>query len=125
MPVDLNEAETGGIDLYFADDLVGMSFYLRDASVYDADEVRNEINSEIPKFGRWLPIHSCDQKGKTTGTGWVVAVGELIEELQKYDNPVEQPVTVTRCEKSGDKQTDPYEVNTEKLDTSGQTSLTS
>jgi hypothetical protein len=125
MPTDLSDAETGGIDLYFADDLEGMSFYLRDPSIYDAEEVRDEIDSDIPKFGRWIPVHTCDGNGKTTGTGWIVAVGELIEELQRYDDPVEDPVSVTRCEKSGTEQTDPYEVNTEKLDTSSQAGLPS
>jgi hypothetical protein len=115
MPVDLNDAETGGIDLFFADDLSGETFMLRDAAVYDADEVRDEIGGDVPKFGRWMPVHMATSDGQTEGSGWVVAVGELIEELQTVRaDPVEVPFTVTRCEKSGSGQTDPYEVNVEQ-----------
>jgi hypothetical protein len=117
MPTDLDDAETGGIDLYFADDLEGTTFFLRDRAVYDAPEVRDEIGGDVPKFGRWLPVQEADQHGQTHGTGWAVAVGELIEELQDLAvDPVEVPWTVTRCEKAGDDQTAPYEVNVETHD---------
>mgnify|MGYP006928068156 CR=1 FL=1 len=40
MPTDLSEAQTGGVDLLFADDLQGTVFELRETAVYDAEEVR-------------------------------------------------------------------------------------
>lgn len=111
MPTDLSEAKTGGIDLLFADDLVpGKRFELREAAVYDAEEVREEVDGDIPKFGRWLPAVSDGQDA------WLVALGELVEELQSYENPLSITFEVTRCEKSGTDDTDPYEVNLEVAD---------
>lgn len=107
MPVDLNDAETGGIELLFATDLEGETLILRESAVYEAKEVREETESDTPEFGRWLPVETDD------GTdGWAVAVGELIEELQDArPDPTAVPWEVTRCQKSGPAQTDPYEVN--------------
>lgn len=111
MPTDLCEAQTGGIDLLFADDLKnGVEFELREASVYEAEEVREEVDGDIPKFGKWIPATT------ENGDAWVVAVGELVEELQTYENPMGVTFKVTRCQKSGSKQTDPYEVNLEDVD---------
>lgn len=110
MPVDLSEAQTGGVDLLFADDLSSTEFELREASVYEAEEVREEVDGDIPKFGKWMPVVTTD------GDGWIVALGELVEELQTYENPMGVTFNITRCEKSGTKQTDPYEVNVEVQD---------
>lgn len=114
MPTDLSETTTGSIELFFGGEAEGETFYLRDAAVYDADEVRKEIDADYPSFGRWFPVHLADEDGQTHGSGWTTAVGELIEELQDAEvDPVEVPFTVTRCEKTGEKDTDPYEVNVE------------
>jgi len=108
MPTDLSEHETGGIDVLFADDLPATTFRLRESAVYEADEVRQETGTDIPKFGNWMPVRLDD------GTeGWMVALGELVEELQRLENPQAVTCTITRCEKSGTQQTDPYEVNVE------------
>jgi len=117
MPTDLADAQTGGIDLYFADDLEGDTFVLRESAVYESEEVRDEIGGEVPKFGRWLPANVSDKNGQNHGSAWIVAVGELVEELQDLAvDPVQVPWTVTRCQKSGPDQTDPYEVNVETPD---------
>jgi hypothetical protein len=110
MPTDLSDAETGGIDLLFADDLSGTVFELRESAVYEAEEVREDVDGDIPKFGRWLPVETED------GDGWAVALGELVEELQRVENPLDVTFEVTRCEKSGTADTDPYEVNVEVVD---------
>jgi len=108
MPTDLSEHETGGVDVLFADDLQGTTFSLRESAVYEAEEVREEAGTDIPKFGNWMPVTLDD------GTdGWMVALGELVEELQLLENAQSVECTVTRCQKSGDQQTDPYEVNVE------------
>jgi len=108
MPTDLSEHETGGIDVLFADDLPGTTFTLRELAVYEAEEVREETQTDVPKFGNWMPVTLDD------GTeGWMVALGELVEELQQFENAKAVTCTVTRCEKTGTKQTDPYEVNVE------------
>ena len=110
MPVDLSEAQTGGVDLLFADNVSGTVFELREASVYQAEEVREEIDGDIPKFGKWMPVTTAN------GDAWIVALGELVDELKTYDNPMGVTFDVTRCEKSGSQQTDPYEVNLEVVD---------
>jgi hypothetical protein len=110
MPTDLSEAQTGGVDLLFADDLTGTEFQLRESAVYGAEEVREEVDTDIPKFGDWLPA-TVDGND-----AWLVALGELVEELQGYENPLSLTLEVTRCQKSGTDQTDPYEVNVEVVD---------
>lgn len=110
MPTDLSDHDIGSIDLLFADDLEGSTFSLREAAVYEAEEVRKEVEQDIPKFGNWMPVETDD------GDAWVVALGELVEELQRFENPAAVTVVVTRCEKSGPEQTDPYEVNLEHED---------
>lgn len=111
MPVDLSDAETGGVNLLFADDLEGTEFELREEAVYSAEEVREETESDVPKFGKWLPVET-----EQDGDSWAVAVGELVEELQRVGNPMAVTFEVTRCEKSGSEQTDPYEVNLEPVE---------
>lgn len=105
MPTDLSDVQTGGVDLLFADDLKsGVQFKLREASAYEAEEVREELSTDTPEFGKWLPVEQDDSEA------WVVALGELVEELQSYENPQAVTFEVTRCRKSGTKQTSPYEV---------------
>jgi len=110
MPTDLDDYETGGTELLFSGDLEGATLSLRDMAVYEAEEVREEVGGDVPKFGNWLPVETED------GDGWAVALGELVEEIKQYENPVAVTFKVTRCEKSGTKQTDSYEVNTEVQD---------
>lgn len=107
MPTNLDEYETGGTELLFADDLEGTTLSLRETAAYEAEEVRQEVGGDVPKFGDWLPVQTSD------GDGWAVALGELVDEITAYENPVGVEIEITRCEKSGGDQTDPYEVNTE------------
>jgi len=108
MPVDLQDAETGGVDLIFADDLEGTVFELRESAVYEAEEVREEQGGDIPKFGSWLPV-STDESDEA----YAVAVSEIVQELQRFENAMALSFRVTRCEKSGTNDTDKYEVNVE------------
>lgn len=110
MPTSLDDYDTGGTELLFADDLEGTVLSLREAAVYEAEEVREEVGGDVPKFGNWLPVQTAD------GDGWAVALGELVEEIETYENPVAIQFEITRCVKSGPKQTDSYEVNTEIVD---------
>lgn len=119
MPTNLEDADTGGLNLLFTDDLEGTEFKLRAASVWDAEEVRAEIEADTPQFGRWLPVET-DRDGR----GFAVAPGELIEELQHNEISAGEVVEVTRCQKSGDRETDPYEVNVEKVSQGQQQALT-
>lgn len=110
MPTDLDEYDSGGTELIFSDELEGTTFSLRELAVYEAEEVRQEVGGDVPKFGNWIPIKTDDVDG------WAVALGELVEEIKRYENPVAVTISVTRCQKSGDNQTDPYEVNTELVE---------
>jgi hypothetical protein len=111
MPTDLDDYETGGTELLFADDLQqNPEFRLRELAVYEAEEVRAEVGGDVPKFGNWLPITT------DAGDAWVVALGELVEEVKIYENPLAVTLRVTRCVKSGTDQTAPYEVNVEQTD---------
>jgi len=117
MPTELSDVDTSGTELWFSDDVEGKSFVLREPSVYDASEVRQETGADVPEFGRWFPVTILDDGRDSDREGFLVAVGELIEELQQMQvDPCAVGWTVTRMEKSGPKQTDPYEVNVESLD---------
>jgi len=114
MPTDLSDVDTSGTELWFSDDVEGKTFILRELAVYEAAEVRDETDTEVPEFGRWFPVTVLDEDGEIDRNGWLVAVGELIEELQDLaPDPTAVEWQVTRMEKSGPEQTDPYEVNIE------------
>jgi hypothetical protein len=114
MPTDLSDVDTSGTELWFSDDVEGKTFILRELAVYEAAEVRDETDTEVPEFGRWFPVTVLNEDGEIDRNGWLVAVGELIEELQDLaPDPTVVEWQVTRMEKSGPEQTDPYEVNIE------------
>lgn len=119
MPTDLEEVDTGGLNLLFTDELEGIEFKLRAPSVWDAEEVREELDAETPQYGRWLPVET-DRDGR----GFAVAPGEMLEELQRIGASAGTIVEVTRCRKSGSGETDPYEVNVETVTEGQQKSLT-
>ena len=114
MPTDLSDVDTSGTELWFSDDAEAKTFILREPSVYEAAEVREEMETDVPEFGRWFPVTVQGDNGQPGRDGFLVAVGELIEELQQMKpDPTAVGWTVTRMEKSGPAQTDPYEVNLE------------
>lgn len=120
MPIDLDDATTGGAQLIFPDDAEGVRFRLREASVYDADEVREELGQEdngTPAYGRWLPVE-IEEKDC-----WLNAPGEMIEELQQIEAEPGEVLEVTRLEKSGPGETDPFEANVSRKADANQTRL--
>lgn len=120
MPTDIDDASTGGAALIFADEAAGCRFRLREASIYDAEEVRDDLGHDDdapPKYGRWLPVEISDEDC------WLVAPGELIEELQRLEAEVGVVYEITRIEKSGSGETDPFEVNLERKADVDQTRL--
>jgi len=122
MPTDLSDVETSGTELWFSGDVEAKTFVLRQASVFDAAEVREEMGTDVPEFGRWFPVTVIADDGQPEREGFIVAVGELIEELQDMQpDPTAVGWTVTRMEKSGPKQTDPYEVNVEPVESTEET----
>jgi hypothetical protein len=128
MPTDLQDTDVGGADLIFPDGLTGLTWSLRETSVYQAEEVQNQIGSDgTPEYGRWLPaIRVSPGSTRDKEEIWINAPGELIEELQDMTESngdlVDKPATlsVTRCEKVGNSPTAPYEVNLERVDDVGE-----
>lgn len=114
---DLHEAKTGGLNLLFSDELDGIEFKLRESNLYEAEDVQEELDSDVPEFGRWLPVKTDGQDG------FAVAPGELIAELQRLKADVGTEYRITRCKKSGPAEADPFEVNVEAVDQSQQTGL--
>lgn len=118
MPTDLSDASTGGASLVFAGDASGARFRLREAVLYDAEEVRDELghdDDDPPQYGRWLPVEIEEEDA------WMVAPGELIEELQRLEAEPGEVLEITRIEKSGSAETDPFEVNVERKADADQT----
>lgn len=107
---NLHEAQTGGLNLLFPDELSGTEFRLTDVALYSAEEVRDEIDSDTPEYGRWIPVETPED-----GDGFANAPGELVEELQRLEAEAGEVFAVTRCEKGGHGETDPYEVNLERV----------
>jgi hypothetical protein len=118
MPTDLADANTGRATLLFADDLQGTDIRLRETAVYEAEEVQSQIDSGIPRYGTWLPVETPDD-----AQAWAVALGELVGEMQQLDDPTGGMHRIVRCEKSGTKQTDHYDVDVEAESGGGQTGL--
>jgi hypothetical protein len=105
MPQDLSESVTGSTELVFPDDANG-TYSLQERSVYDAEEVRIELDTDIPKYGSWIPVEIQE----TGDEGWLTAPSELRSALVEDEiRPGEQFEIVT-MEKLGTDQSDPYRV---------------
>lgn len=101
---DLHDYSGSG-DYLFASNLSGIEFRLLSTTLYEGEDLEFDVH------GKWLEVETDDFK-----EGYISAVGELIEELQRLDAEDGDLFEVTRCEKTGPKQTDPYEVNLEALE---------
>lgn len=120
MPVKTADASTGADGFIFPDDLEGTRFQLDEDALYEAYEVRESMydnpieddheadeQGQTPAYGRWYPV---DVPGYED-LQWMIAPGELIDELKTWDDPAGGRLKVTRCRKSGPDPSDPYEVN--------------
>lgn len=108
MPESLHDAETGSPNLYFADDLAENSPELKllASELWSADEVQNELGTDWPKYGRWLPVQDGIEE-----RSFAYAPSELIDELQDLDIETGDVFQVTRIERAGPEDHAPYEVN--------------
>lgn len=103
---------TGGGDYLFAKNLSGIEFRLLETTLYDDDDDDcDDLPEEMDVHGKWLRVET-----EHFDDGYLSAVGELIEELKRHEAEAGDLFEVTRCEKSGRDQTDPYEVNVEALE---------
>lgn len=109
--MSLHDYSPGG-DYLFAGNLSGIEFRLLDLEMYNPeDDEKPDPEIEGDVHGNWLHVETDDFED-----GYISGVGELIEELQRLEAEAGDLFKVTRCQKSGPKQTDPYEVNLEEIE---------
>lgn len=120
MPEDLQEVETGGKNLVFADDAEGVRYRLNELAVYSAEEVRDDLDADddgTPQYGRWLSVTIEDEDS------WLLAPAELIDELQALEPEKGQVFEITRLEKNGMEETARWEANLKRCSNDTQTRL--
>jgi len=107
MPEKLSESVSGSTELVFPDDAPRRQYSLRELAVYDAEEVRSEMEMEtdVPKYGSWLPIVTDDRDD-----GWLTAPSELRQKLLNEDVKPGETFIIESLEKSGIDESDPYQV---------------
>ena len=72
MPEDLTDSISGSTELVFPDDATG-KYSLTERSVYDAEEVRLELDSDVPQYGSWIPVTDTEPSQEA----WLTAPSEL------------------------------------------------
>jgi hypothetical protein len=105
MPEDLSDSVSGSTELVFPDDSDDQTYRLRERSVYDAEEVRSEIESDIPQYGSWIPVELEDGE-----EAWLTAPSALRAALVEGDVRPGEAFHIGRMEKEGLDQSAPYEV---------------
>lgn len=105
MPEDLAESVTGSTELVFPDDATGR-YSLRERSVYDAEEVRVELDTDIPQYGSWLPV----EIEETGAEAWLTAPSRLRTILVEDEIRAGERFEIVKMQKRGRDQSDPYEV---------------
>ena len=104
MPKDLAESVSGSTELVFPDDADGETYRLRERSVYDAEEVRDEIEAEIPEYGSWLPVELNGDEAFLSAPSQLRAI--LVEDEIRPG----EAFRVETVRKTGRDQSDPYKV---------------
>ena len=104
MPQELDESVTGSTELVFPDDARGQ-YRLRERSVYAAEEVRDELETDIPQYGQWLPVEMRDGE-----EAWLTAPSELRSILVDDEAQVGELFEIETMRKPGVEQSDPYQV---------------
>lgn len=105
MPEDLAESVTGSTELVFPDDAVGQ-YSLRERSVYAAEEVRSELDTDIPQYGSWIPVEITE----TGEEAWLTAPSKLRTILVEDEIQIGERFEIEKMQKRGRDQSDPYEV---------------
>jgi hypothetical protein len=105
---NLEDSVTATGELVFPDDASGKAFELRERSVYGPEDVRDVLETEIPRYGKWLPVKIQTRTG--TDSGFLTAPSELRKRL--VDETVQEGETfrVEKMTKTGDGNADPYRV---------------
>jgi hypothetical protein len=105
MPEDLTDSVSGSTELVFPDDGTGQ-YRLSERSVYGAEEVRSELDSDVPKYGSWIPV--TDEE--TGQEAWLTAPSELRSALVENEIREGERFEIVTFQKRGSEQSDPYRV---------------
>jgi len=105
MPEDLSDSVSGSTELVFPDDSDDQTYRLRERSVYDAEEVRSAIESDIPQYGSWLPVELEDGE-----EAWLTAPSELRAVLVNDDVRAGEAFHIEQMAKEGLDESSPYSV---------------
>ena len=111
MPKDLTESVSGSTELVFPDDANG-TYSLQERSVYDAEEVRVELDGDVPQYGSWIPV-TDEAMGREA---WLTAPSELRKRLVSEDIREGERFKIVTMTKDGQDQSDPYRVELELPD---------
>lgn len=114
MPQDLTDSVSGSTELVFPDGATGR-YRLRERSVYDADEVREELGGDVPKYGSWLPVEIPD----TGADAWLTAPSQLRAALVEDEIRTGELFEIVTMTKTGHELSDPYRVQIEYPDRDG------
>ena len=111
MPQDLNDSVSGSTELVFPDGATGQ-YRLEEHSVYSAEEVRQELGGDVPKYGSWRPVKETD-----TGTeAWLTAPSKLRAALVEDEIRTGELFEIVTMSKAGNEQSDPYRVDVQYPD---------
>jgi hypothetical protein len=107
---DLEESVTATGELVFPDDASdsGKAYRLRERSVYEADEVQERLDGDVPRYGKWLPVEIEARSGNEEG--FLVAPSQLRSRLVEDDVRTGEPFIIETMTKDGHKESDPYRV---------------
>jgi len=111
MPKDLADSVSGSAELIFPDDAAGRTYSLDELQVYEAEEVRNELESDdVPQYGSWIPVTE-----ETGMEAWLNAPSNLRSQLVEDNVTASERFNITEMRK-GAGQSDPYQVQIEYPD---------
>jgi hypothetical protein len=104
MAEDLRDSVSGTVELVFPDDAAGKTYRLRELTVYDAEEVREDLDGDVPQYGRWLPV----KEQETGDDAWLTAPSRLRSALVENDVQTGETFGIGTMKQTGTGQTDPY-----------------
>lgn len=104
----LEDSVTATGELVFPDDASGKAFALQERSVYGPEEVRDELETDIPRYGKWVPVEIQTRTG--TESGFLAAPSELRKRLVEETVQEGETFRVETMTKDGPEDSDPYRV---------------
>jgi len=103
---NLSESVTTTRELVFPDDASGKEYRLPSLNVYGADEVRDELDSDIPQYGKWMPVEIIGNTGDEDG--FLCAPSHLRSVLLENSVQAGELFRIDTLTKTGVAESDPY-----------------